>query len=411
MQMVIGAVDDGRQHFDVSSEYDLTKRGLALFRQLPVELQAKISRYVLADTNIKRKLFDKPRVKHILQGHTGAVNSVAFNPNGTQIVSASSDNTVRTWDALTGRELHILHGHKSWVRSAEFSQDGKRIVSASDDGTLCIWDASEGRLLHTLPHNDPQVLSVAFNEAGNCVISVSYDKTIRIRDIGTTQLLCTLRYDGPVAPSSEAFYRVRNQMVLANNDNSLHIQDTHTFQKLYILRGHTNVINWAAFNRDGTKVISASADKTVRIWDALAGKELYVLHGHKNWVRSAVFNKVRDQVVSAGDDCTVRLWEPLPYEDYYFDLEQTLWMYCRYGMVVNGKAEQVKNRSLQLGLSESYLSLICPIFKLIEGVRVINNGIKAIIGTPELSKEEIEQLAIEQSIREQYPEILDAIEE
>lgn len=391
MQVAIGAAD---------TEYDFTERGLALFCQLPVELQVKISKYVLAD-DIKCKLFDKPRVKYILRGHTGSVNSVAFNPDGTQIVSASVDNTLRTWDAISGQALHVLRGHRGLVRSAVFSQDGTQIVSASDDSTLRIWDATEGQLLHTLPHNDPQVVSVTFNAAGNCVMSVSYDKTIRIRNVDTNQLLGILRYNGSVIPTSEAFCRARNQMVSARNDNSLRIQDAHTFQELHMLRGHTYFINWAAFNQDGTKVVSASADKTVRVWDALEGRELHILHGHENWVRSVVFNKTRDQIVSAGDDCTLRIWEPLSYEHYHFDLEQALWIYCRHGMIMNSKAERVNNWQLQLGLLESYfLSKYYPILNLIKGI----------IGIPKLSQEEREQLAVEQSIREQYPEILDAIE-
>ena len=37
-----------------------------------------------------------------LDGHTKAVTSVAFSPDGTRVVSGSYDETVRIWDAASG---------------------------------------------------------------------------------------------------------------------------------------------------------------------------------------------------------------------------------------------------------------------------------------------------------------------
>src|SRR6056297_1119550 len=40
-----------------------------------------------------------------LYGHTSSVNGVAFSADGTRIVSASSDNSLKLWDAVTGQEM------------------------------------------------------------------------------------------------------------------------------------------------------------------------------------------------------------------------------------------------------------------------------------------------------------------
>ncbi|KAL0957195.1 hypothetical protein HGRIS_003287 [Hohenbuehelia grisea] len=69
--------------------------------------------------------------------------SVAFSHDGTRIVSGSTDQTIRIWDATTGEQVgEALSGHDDWVRSVAFSRDGTRIVSGSDDLTIRIWDAT-----------------------------------------------------------------------------------------------------------------------------------------------------------------------------------------------------------------------------------------------------------------------------
>jgi WD40 repeat protein len=54
-------------------------------------------------------------------------------------VSGSNDETLRIWDASTGKTLRTLTGHGDDVWSVAWSPDGTRIVSGSWDHTLRIW--------------------------------------------------------------------------------------------------------------------------------------------------------------------------------------------------------------------------------------------------------------------------------
>ncbi len=81
----------------------------------------------------------------VLAGHTGAVNSVAFSPDGARLSTASEDKTARVWNSATGELVHTLTGHEDAVFAAPFSPDGSKIATVSADLTPRLWDARPAR--------------------------------------------------------------------------------------------------------------------------------------------------------------------------------------------------------------------------------------------------------------------------
>ncbi|CCA77061.1 hypothetical protein PIIN_11046, partial [Serendipita indica DSM 11827] len=76
-----------------------------------------------------------------LRGHQGSVYAVGFSPDGSRIVSGSSDETIRLWDANTGQSLgEPLRGHHGLVTAVGFSPGGTRIISGSQDMTIQVWN-------------------------------------------------------------------------------------------------------------------------------------------------------------------------------------------------------------------------------------------------------------------------------
>ncbi|KAF5846014.1 hypothetical protein GGP41_008478 [Bipolaris sorokiniana] len=100
-----------------------------------------------------------------LEGHSSSVSSVAFSHDSTRLASASSDRTVKIWDASSGMCMHTLEGHSDYVSSVVFSHDSTRLASASGDSTIKIWDASSGTCVHTLDIRRT-LLNISFDSTG-----------------------------------------------------------------------------------------------------------------------------------------------------------------------------------------------------------------------------------------------------
>jgi WD40 repeat protein len=248
------------------------------------------------------------RALAVLRGHDNRVESAAFSPDGTRIVTASDDKTARIWDAKTAREIIVLRGHHAVVESAAFSPDGTRVVTASWDKTARIWDAKNARLIAVLRGHEGIVGSAAFSPDGRRIVTASADRTARIWDAKTGHEIAVLRgHGGRVLRANYSPDGTR--IVTASQDKTARIWDPNTSRLIAVLRGHDDTVEWAAFSPDGTRIVTASLDKTARTWDAKTAVPIAVLRGHDRIVFSASFSPDGTRVVTASGDKTSRIWD------------------------------------------------------------------------------------------------------
>ena len=251
---------------------------------------------------------DKLRERNRLQGHTSSVTEIAFSPDGTQILSGSSDKTVRLWDTETGQLIHTFVGHTNDVTDIAFSPDGKQILSGSEDKTVRLWDTDSGQALHTLEGHTHYVNDIAFSPDGKQILSGSSDKTVRLWDTETGLTLHTLEghtyYVNDIAFSPDG-----KQILSGSSDSTVRLWDTETGQLIHTLEGHTDWVDDIAFSPDGKRILSGSRDNTVRLWNTKTGQLIHTLEGHTDWVDDIAFSPDGKQILSGSSDKTVRLWD------------------------------------------------------------------------------------------------------
>lgn len=241
-------------------------------------------------------------------GHTRSVEDIAISSDGSKIVSASYDNTLKVWETETGKELITLTGHNDLVEACTFSLDGKLIVSAARDKSLRIWDAKTGLEIQKLIGHKNDVTDCVFFLDGKRLISNSRDSTLRIWNIETgIELINFSKHSNWISD----FYVSANEskIVTSSFDYTLRIWDVNSGRELKVLCGHTNPVIACAFSPDGQKIVSASRDKTLIIWDAMTGNRLVQLFGHTQEVNSCEFFGDGKSVVSASNDGLIKIWD------------------------------------------------------------------------------------------------------
>lgn len=205
-----------------------------------------------------------------LKGHTDVIYATAFTPDGKQVVTGSFDNTVKLWEATTGKETKTFGGtagHQKLVLSVAVSADGRMIASGSQDNTAKIWDMPASGALRSLVQSDA-VNALALSADGKLIASAAHD-AVKIINAADGKLLFTLP-------------------------------------------GHQGPVIGVAFSANGQQLASCGSDRTLRFWNVADGKPLGVVHAHAGAVTSAAFHPNGSAIYSAGEDGLVKFWR-LPF--------------------------------------------------------------------------------------------------
>jgi WD40 repeat protein len=126
------------------------------------------------------------------QGHTRGVNSVAFSPDGKQVLTGSQDETACLWHVSSGKQIGRFQGHIHAVTFVAFSPDGKQVVVGDETSTVRFWEMATGKERWSTSAHSDGGSSITFSPDGKRALIGGHRAAVRLFDCILGRQLCQL---------------------------------------------------------------------------------------------------------------------------------------------------------------------------------------------------------------------------
>ncbi|MGD9868558.1 MAG: WD40 repeat domain-containing protein, partial [Hyphomicrobiales bacterium] len=235
--------------------------------------------------------FASGRIVALLRGHSDAVLSLDFSPDGTRLVSAGADDTAILWDVANLRFLRRFSGHGGDVNAVRFARKGAAIATASDDKTARLWRISDGAVLGTMTGHADKVIALAVSPRDGSIATAGFDGTVRLWNGATGAAIRTVAATG--AEIMSLAFSPDGSAVLAGPGGKPYaprVIEVASGETRLTLEGHDNIVLAVAFAPDGRRLATAGgSDNEIHLRDAATGALLRNLTGTGRSVWSVGF--------------------------------------------------------------------------------------------------------------------------
>jgi WD40 repeat protein len=247
--------------------------------------------------------------------HQSGVSCVAWSPDGRRIATGSKD--ARCWTAKTGRLVRCFRGHRQ-VDTVAWKPDSKCLATTgAQDDTVKIWDATTGKLLTTYINNTHGVNSVVWSPDGDKLLmsggwTLGFAPTNVARVWDATKKRGGALYTLPAQGSEltdASWSPDGDQLATATYYGRVKIWNAHNGAEVLTLRGHTDTVEEVVWSPASNRVATASLDSSWRIWHVNIDSELPLLWGHQNKITAVAWSCDSMRMATGSWDGTARIWD------------------------------------------------------------------------------------------------------
>lgn len=118
-------------------------------------------------------LLDGSLINSVAGLHKEGIASVNWSSESTQILTSGFDCTAKLVGLKSDAVMRVYRGHRSFVNSAIFSKSQQQVLTASSDTTVRLWDAKTAECLFTLKprgFESPLLSITSFGKADNFLV-------------------------------------------------------------------------------------------------------------------------------------------------------------------------------------------------------------------------------------------------
>jgi WD40 repeat protein len=243
--------------------------------------------------------------------HRDMVNSLAFNPAGTMLVSGDY-RTAKVWSRRVDEQRRVLAAtNLAPATTVAASPDGRWVATGHADGGLAMWDPAGARCTGSWQAHSHAIVQITPAPDGTRLASISGSTRIGIWSVPDGRSLLWIPCPTPL--TAVAWSGDGRQVLASGTDQVIRqwrLPAAGETNAVLVreLKGHeARITSLAATAGAANRLLSGSIDGTARVWDLEKGDAIRKVD-HGGPVMAVGIRPDGKGFATAGSNSIVRLW-------------------------------------------------------------------------------------------------------